>query len=284
MSSGQKVIKIVAIIFAIIIIVNILGALIFGASIFLGISKFTETTVNDAEELITDNNNSSEVKANFSEMYSNIDTIDIDINISNLVIKQGTEFKVEAFNVPNNFSSKAIGRTLKIKENGNRNLFKDYEMAKIVIEVPQNTTLNKINVETDIGSILIENVKTNEFDFDSGVGATIIRNVESNRTDINTGSGEIKIEKSKLNNLDFEAGVGKVKLEAEITGISKIEAGVGEINIRLLGNKEDYKINTKTGIGNISIDNKKYTNNSSFGNGTNIIRITGGMGNVNITF
>ena len=76
----------------------------------------------------------------------------------------------------------------------------------------------------------------------------------------------------------------RVNIEAEITGISKIDAGVGEINIKLLGNKEDYRINTETGIGSITIDNKKYYNNASFGTGINTIRVSGGIGNVKVDF
>lgn len=283
MSSGQKVIKILAIIFAIIIIVNIFGALIFGTSILLGISKFNDTEVNNHEETIKIDDNVND-NMHFSETYQNVESIDIDINLSNLIIKQGEELKVEAFNVPNSFSSKVIGNELKIKEKGNKNLFSDYEMAKIIVYIPQNLTFRKVNVETDVGSILIEQIKANEFDIDSGVGTITLKNVESNRTDINTGSGEANIESSKLNNLEFDAGLGKVNIEAEITGISKIDAGVGEINIKLLGNKEDYRINTETGIGSITIDNKKYSNNASFGNGINTIRVSGGMGNVKVAF
>ena len=79
-------------------------------------------------------------------------------------------------------------------------------------------------------------------------------------------------------------GVGETNINALLTGKSDIDAGIGNLNIMLNGSKEDYKINTEKGIGTVRIDGDSISNNQTFGNGDNLIKIDGGIGNISIKF
>ena len=93
MSTGQQIIKILAIIFAIVIIVNIFGWIIFGISTLVGVDLLTTTT---KEETI-----------DYTETYQqNIKRLEVETTISQLTIQAGEQWKVEGTNLPKQFSAK----------------------------------------------------------------------------------------------------------------------------------------------------------------------------------
>lgn len=270
MNAFQKVIKIFAICLAIFIIVNIISGILFGLSIITNIG-FVDTNVNSIEV------------ENFSETYENIDKINIEVTTSNIVIKQGNEFKVEANNLSNKFSSKLENGNLKIKE-GKMWLGNNDYSGLITIYIPSDIILDKLKIDSGAGKIEISDISVDEFDIDHGAGFLEISNSEFNKTDIDGGAGEIRIIDSVLNDLKMDAGVGKITVESEITGNSKIECGIGEMNISLLGDEDDYSITAEKGIGNIKINNKNHDTDTVYGSGKNKLRIEGGVGSISVDF
>lgn len=88
MTTAQKVIKYLAIAFAIFLIINIISAILwglFGFTFIFGLHNTDNDTIRE-QSVIT----------NYE--YKDIDTLDIDIDFSSLIIKTGEEFKVEGNN------------------------------------------------------------------------------------------------------------------------------------------------------------------------------------------
>lgn len=275
MSTGQQIIKVIAIIFGIVLIVNIFGWIIFGLSTFLGIFIPEEKTTSQIEN------------AEFSETYTNINQIEIKTEVAKLTVKQSTDdlFKVEGYNLANKFSSKANGETLKVQESGNKNLFNIHNSTpEVIVYVPKDKTIDYLEMKIGVGTNIVKDITVEKFKLDGGAGTTSISNLTSNNTTINGGAGTTDIYNSKLNNLDLETGVGKVAISAKITGKSKIECGVGKTDISLVGSKTDYSIVTKTGIGKLSLDGKNCQDGYTYGNGNNQIKISAGVGAVDISF
>ena len=52
----------------------------------------------------------------------------------------------------------------------------------------------------------------------------------------------------------------------------------------LLGIKDDYKIKVSKGIGEIRIDNNSIKDGEVIGNGNNFIDVSGGIGQINISY
>jgi hypothetical protein len=102
--------------------------------------------------------------------------------------------------------------------------------------------------------------------------------------DIIGGAGEITIASGTLNNLTLEMGVGELNLSIALLGNSDLEFGVGNSKLTLIGNKEDYRVDVKKGIGSISVDGKNVSDFGSSGNGQNNIKVQGGVGAVDIVF
>lgn len=279
MSSVQKVIKILAIALAIFIIVNIFSAIIFGISIFSNImhSAKYENTDGTTYEIISENIDKIEtLKENVK--------LKIDLEISNLEIKEGEKFSVEKINVENNLKCKVVENTLEIEE-------KDYNWfntqnntnSTIIVTVPKDMILNEVKISNGIGKMEMKNIKTSKLELDTGVGITILDNIVAQKTDIDGGAGNLSINNSILVDLDLDCGVGSTKISGDIKGNSKISCGVGKTELDLVQNIESYNIETEVGIGTISINGENCVNNSKYGNGENSIKIEGGVGNVNIT-
>lgn len=273
MSNFQKVIKVLAICFAIFLIVNIFGIILFGITLLTGIGGIVYPTIDTeiSEEII-------------SETYDDIDKIDIDLTAAELTIKVGEEFKVETQNMKDNFSSKVVNGTLKLEEN-KKWFWNDNISGEIVLYVPQNENLRELNIETGAGKITIDGISSEKAEIDHGAGVLEISNSSFQNANIDGGAGKIAINSSVLNNLNLDTGVGRVDIEAEITGRSEINSGIGEVNINILGNEEEYEIIAEKGLGNLKVKNQEQTANLyHYGSGNNVIDVEGGIGNININF
>ena len=257
MNEFHKIIKIGAIILAIFIIVLIIN----------GIFMFANMFIND------DNDN------NIVQVYENINDIEIDLNNSNLIIKRGEEFKVEANNVSNSFKVKKNNATLKIEESNF--WFFNNNAGEVIVYVPSN--IDELNIDTGAGKITVDDIYASKFELDSGAGVVSVSNSNFDRTNIDGGTGTIDVLNTTLSNLDLDVGVGEVNINGEILGNSKIDCGIGEVNLTLLGGESLYKLDIDSGIGDIKINDANF-NDTIYGNGSNKVEIYGGIGSINIYF
>lgn len=245
MTQGHKIIKGLAIALAVFIIVSILSGIVCG---IVGlISIFTD------EENLLDN-------PNIIKIEEKIDVIDIEIGATNLIIKDGEEFKVETND--GDIIIDQEGSTLKINEKNSKK-FISKSKSKLTIYIPKEESVDQLILELGAGNVSIEDIEVRA------------------QTEIQGGAGNIEISSSILNNIDFELGVGNVDLEAYLYGENSIECGVGNLDLNLL-NEDDYKVSIEKGVGTISVNGKKAKNNTTIGNGDHIIDIEGGVGNIDV--
>lgn len=256
MSTSQKIIKNVAIAFAIFLIITIFS------SILTGIYAITHIFSKD---------NVGELKTYEIESFENLD---IDIKYTNINIKNGDKYIIETNN--SNIELKENGNNLNIIEK-KHNLFKK-NTGEITIYIPSN--LEEVKINNGAGNLYIESLITNKLNLNLGAGETIIDNIESNSSYIDTGIGSFKINNGKLNNLDFNMGIGETIITSIMSGNSNLDTGIGSLELNLIGT--DYKLKINKGIGEITVDNKKVKDNEIIGNGSNIISISGGIGEIKI--
>lgn len=272
MTGIQKIIKLGAIGLAIFIIVNIVSAL------FLFLSFFTNVNFIKSD--------SNSYNTNFSETYQNINNLELDLITSNVKLKKGTTWKVEATKVDKNFKVIKENNTLKIKEKNNwfaKILNRSKEIGEIIIYVPEGI-MNDLDIDGGVGKFEIEQIKATELDIDSGVGYIKIKDSKFSKTKIDGGVGQIIITSSILNDLDIDGGVGEIDIEAYITGNSKIECGIGNIKLDLLGKEKDYQIYAEKGLGSIKINGETYSDKKTNELGINHIKLIGGAGEIKVNY
>ncbi len=272
MTTAQKVIKYLAIAFAIFLIVNIVSAILwglFGFSFIFGLHDRKDDIV--SEEIIATNSE-----------YEDIETLDIDMAFSNLMIKTADSFKVEGDN--NHIRCNQNGKTIHIEEKGNH-WFARNNSGNLIIYIPENLEFDKVKICTGAGKIDIEKITTKKLSLEIGAGEAQIKKLNViDKTDIDGGAGRVAILSGIINDLDLDMGVGKVEVNAKLTGNSNIEAGIGELNINIDAPKEEYRIKTSKGIGSIYIDGKGSSDDTTYGDGENYIKIDGGIGNIRLNF
>ena len=105
-----------------------------------------------------------------------------------------------------------------------------------------------------------------------------------NSLTINSGPGKLDILNGSINNLDLDMGTGSVYINSAITGNSRVDCGIGSINMNLLGDNSNYELKINKGIGTITVDNNKISDNTVIGSGNSKIDIDGGIGEINIKY
>lgn len=268
MTTGQKIIKYLAILFAMMIIINIIGGI---ASGLMGITS-----------LFNGNKNANEnVYVYTVEEINKVDNLKIDLKMSNLTIKSGEEFSIQTNNryIKQNLSNE----TLTIKENRHFNFSSNND---VIITIPVDKIFNKINISMGAGNIDSEDLTSLYLDIDAGAGNMTFNNLSvTEELELDGGAGNITINNSQINNLDLDNGVGEFKFSGYLFGKNEIDMGVGNASLYLNSDINEYNFSVDKGIGNITINDLKVSDGYKVSNDENIksIKIDGGVGNITIS-
>jgi len=263
MTALQKVIKYLAVAFAVFLIVAIISGAISAIGLFGGFFD------NDAVE---DNLKTYEISANISGL-------EIEVGAADLVIKQGEGFSVES-NLKR-LSVEEKNGVLTVKE---KNRFGNvYNGAVLTVVIPADTVFDRARIVTGAGRLTADDLSAYFLSLVLGAGEVNINSLNAfTEADIDGGAGKLTIANGTLNNLELEMGVGQLNLTASILGESDLDLGVGETNLTLIGDKNDYGIDLEKGIGNIKVDGKAVSDFDT--SGKNEVDISCGIGSLNMEF
>ena len=195
---------------------------------------------------------------NFSEAYTDIDTLKLEIGAASCRILPSDDgkWKVVGEDVPSDFEVKAGGGTLKIS--GNTHHFWGFGFggsggAGIEIYIPENAKLKE--------------------------------------TDLDIGAGEVAMENGSLiscEKLALDVGAGSCTLNLDLSKDAEVECGIGEIALNLQGKESDFDYEVECGIGSVQIGDMEY---SGFGTDKKItnrskkkIDVQCGVGSISIDF
>lgn len=274
MTTLQKVIKYLALAFAIFLTVSIVGGILSAVGL-LG-SLFSD---DDAEwgDVI------GETKT--YTVSSEISDLNIQINAADFYIKEGNSFSIESnlknLEVDEKNGCLTLKDLTKIKLNGSN----AYENAVLTIYVPVGTVFDNVNIKTGAGRFTVDSLSAATIGFELGAGdVTISKLIAEKSANIEGGAGRITISDGAIKNLDLKMGLGQLNLTSALTGDCNLDSGIGEMNVTLLGSKDDYELDIEKGIGNITVDGKNVTDFGSSGNGANEVDIHGGVGAINVRF
>ena len=147
MTEAQKVIKYLAIAFAVFLIINIFSAMFYGLNSLSNI--FDE-----------DNNITNELKD--VDINSSVSILSIDVSSANVTIKPGNILNVET----DNDDIKVRQENNKIYIEENINWFKFNNNFNIVITVPSSLVFDAVAVDTGAGKLDINNLTTDNLYLD----------------------------------------------------------------------------------------------------------------------
>lgn len=265
MTTLQKIIKHLAMAFAIFLAVSIIGGVLSAVGLFGGFFE---------GEAVTEDVKTYAVS-------SDIHSLDVQINAADFTIKQGNSLSVES-NLKHLTVEDENG-VLTIKET--KKLSSTYTGAVLTLYLPANTVFDKADITTGAGRLTAERLSAGTMKLELGAGEVTIDTLyAADNIDINGGAGKITVSGGALHNLDLDMGVGQLNLTAALTGENNFDLGIGESNITVIGNKDDYQLEIEKGIGNITVDGTSVSNTKVSGNGDNSLDISGGIGTIHINF
>lgn len=173
--------------------------------------------------------------------------------------------------------------TLKVVEKSHWSVTQLWKDCELVIYVPAGMSFEVVNINTGAGTLSIERLVAKRAELKLGAGKTSIGRLEvSENVKVDGGAGVTEIRQGDLRNLKFDLGAGKADVRARVCGDSKINSGVGKLDLTLIGDEDDYKLTLDKGIGSVKINGMKQQDESVYGRGDNLIRISSGVGAVDI--
>lgn len=274
MTTVQKIIKYIALGFAVFLIVTIISAILSGGYALLS-----------AFGLIKSNNNqlTEDLKVISSEV-KEVATLKIELACTNLEIKTGNSFKVETNNPKITFEEQ--NGSVKIEEKNSNWFSKNNVSSNLIIYVPEDMMdIDETKIEAGAGKINIEKLNTQSLYLELGAGDVHIENVMiTQETKIDGGVGKTELKSCEINNLKADLGMGQFVFSGKLTGKSEIDSGVGAINIELMDNKKNYTVDVSKGLGNVTLDGQKLEMDKVYGTGENYLDIDGGVGEIKIDF
>lgn len=265
MTELQRIIKYLAIAFAVVLAISIIVGIV---GFIGGIFFYDEGVLEEMREI---------------EISQNIDKLHIELSAAQLKVVEGDRFSLstnlERLNVTSSDTR------LYIEQKQKRIAFHSTEVGEVVLTVPQGVVFESFELEAGAGEVSIQSLNSNRITFDFGAGKVSIGNlVATLNADIEAGAGELIISDGAINDLDLDVGVGKTELRASLTGECSINCGVGETNVSVIGKSSDYTMKISTGIGSVTVNNTTVKGNTVLGKGENELNVEGGIGTVNIEF
>ena len=281
MTSIQKVIKYLAIAFAVFLIVTIVSAVLGG--LFIAANVLNLVDGKDRPVLMEDYKVIAQTSDGVIEAFDP-KLIDIEISATALEIRTGEKFKIETNNSEIKFLED--GNRIKIVENDDHKWWfmgKDFDSNLIVYLPEKEEGYEEVKIKAGAGKITIDKLVAKNFSLEQGAGKVTIKNlVVLESTKLEGGAGEISIESGRINNLRANQGVGKTYIRSTLTGNNDINSGIGALELNLTLPKEEYSFKIDKGIGSVKVDNETLGNDSTFGTGKNYIKIDGGIGSITV--
>lgn len=180
--------------------------------------------------------------SDFKETYTNVESIDIEIGASNIEVREGDEFKIDATNIlTKRFKSYVENGVWHIEQKASFNFLGfNSKGSKIIVYLPKDFVSRKLSIEVGAANFKADKLI-------------------SNNAKITVGAGSVKIDEFITDNLDIECGVGNIDINGVINKNLDAQCGVGQINLDLIGKEEDYNYNFDVGLGEIELNNMCYT-------------------------
>lgn len=264
MTTMQKVIKYLALAFAVFLAVSIIGGILSAVGLFSGLFD------NDA---VTD-----EMKT--YDISGPVVSLDIDVSAADFTVEKADSFRVVS-NLKNLQVTQENG-TLIIEETTK---FATYTGAVLTLYIPEGTVFDTLDITTGACRLTADALSAKTVHLVLGAGEVNIGTLTAEtKAEIAGGAGKLTISGGSLKNLDLEMGVGQLNLTASLPGSSELELGVGESNLTLIGSETDYAFDIEKGIGSITVGGKTVTDFGSFGSGANRVEIHGGIGAIHLGF
>ena len=269
MTTTQKIIKYLAIAFALFLVISIF-------SIIFGLSREIISSINSDKK----DSKLLEEYTTISNNVNNIESFKIDISNDNIEIKEGEKFEVKT----NDPDVKFYHENSKVKIKTDKTFswhLSNSSRGTIIIYLPNESNISELDLNLGAGKIDIDKIFVEILLMDLGAGTMTAKEINVyEKATINGGAGNINIYSGTINNLNLKLGAGNASIESDLTGSNTLTTGVGKLNLSLSRSKDNYGFDINKGLGNITLNDFDVSEDILIGDGETKIKISGAVGNI----
>ncbi|KAF5069744.1 MAG: hypothetical protein BI182_00655 [Acetobacterium sp. MES1] len=280
MNTNHTWIKYLAIAFGLVLALGIISSIVNG-----GVALLRGFGFIDNRPPITEQNSHS-FKQDFS---GKLESVLIKFDAGSITLQSGDTFQVEGTNIPASLTATLDNSKLVIEDQENTNILPNLigkdKAPNLVVTIPRDTHLKKMELEIGAGRGELLEIITDELILKQGAGEIVADQLQADSGKLNGGAGAVHFTDVQLNDFAIKGGVGLIDIQGLVTGDLEIDCGVGQTSLDINASVNDYFITADQGIGPITINGQ---NLSETGTGSKSaphhIDIDGGVGPVNLTF
>ena len=269
MTTTQKIIKYLAIAFALFLVISIF-------SIIFGLSREIISSINSDKK----DSKLLEEDTTVSNNVNNIESFKRDISNDDIEIKEGEKFEVKT----NDPDVKFYHENSKVKIKTDKTFswhLSNSSRGTIIIYLPNEFNISELDLNLGAGKIDIDKIFVETLLMDLGAGTMTAKEINVyEKATINGGAGNINIYSGTINNLNLKLGAGNASIQSDLTGSNTLTTGVGKLNLGLSRSKDNYKFDISKGLGNIILNDFDVSEDILIGDGETIIKISGAVGNI----
>lgn len=269
MTTTQKIIKYLAIAFALFLVISIF-------SIIFGLSREIISSINNDKK-------ESELLEEYTTISNNVNNIEsfkIDISNDDIEIKEGEKFEVKT----NDPDVKFYHENSKVKIKSDKTFswhLSNSSRGTIIIYLPNEFNISELDLNLGAGKIDIDKIFVETLLMDLGAGTMTAKEINVyEKAAINGGAGNININSGTINNLNLKLGAGNASIQSDLTGSNTLTTGVGRLNLGLSRSKDNYRFDINKGLGNIILNDFDVSEDTLIGDGETKIKINGAVGNI----
>lgn len=273
MRTAQHLIKALAIALATFIILGMFAALVGGVTFLVSL------TGGESWQWSGQSNNwtSSDVAE------QQIKSLDLNVKATNVRLRQADDGELVRIETNNEHISSWISDGVLNVVEKSHGLLGWGGTGEVVVYLRKDARLENVKLEIGAGSLTIEKLDAKWIDLNLGAGRTEISSIKvTDGAKIDGGAGVLVIQDGDLRDARIDLGAGKAEITAKLTGHSKVDSGVGKVELNLSGNEKEYTIKVDKGLGSVTLNGTKLSDNAVWGSGSNDIEIESGVGAVEI--
>ena len=214
-------------------------------------------------------------------------TVKIDSKVMNLSIEKGDDYSIqcdstEKLNPKYEIKDKTliVSQKQKIKVHN----FMNTQKCSVHITIPEDTTLELINVDGATGDINLSNLDVTTLKIDNSVGDVKMDDCKTDSIDIDTSTGDVKLNGCEANEINVDTSVGDTVIKDIIFEKLYVDGSVGDVKVSSPKDLSDYAYDLDTSIGDVSINGvshkKEYQQKGTAGK----ITVDNSTGDISITY
>lgn len=149
-------------------------------------------------------------------------------------------------------------KVLTIKQPSVRKLVNNTAQSQMTITVPADTCLKELNIQTDVGDILLSNIYANKAVLLANVGSIEGSDCILDSVDAESDVGEIAFTNSELAAGEISADVGSISLTNCTFTDLEISGDLGDIVLTTPLDLSDFDIELSVDLGSITVNGTSY--------------------------